>query len=47
MNSNPALISLENIAIEFPKQEGSGVIRIVNGLSFQLPTGDIACLLGP
>ncbi len=47
MNSNPALISLENIAIEFPKQEGSGVIRIVNGLSFQLPKGDIACLLGP
>ena len=47
MNSNPALISLENIAIEFPKQESSGVIRIVNGLSFQLPKGDIACLLGP
>ena len=47
MNSSPALISLENIAIEFPKEEGSGVIRIVNGLSFQLPKGDIACLLGP
>jgi iron(III) transport system ATP-binding protein len=47
MNSNPALIYLENIAIEFPKQDGAGVLRIVDGLSFQLPKGDIACLLGP
>lgn len=47
MNSNAALISLEKIVIEFPKQQGSGVIRIVNGLSFELPKGDIACLLGP
>jgi iron(III) transport system ATP-binding protein len=47
MNSNPTLISLENIAIQFPKQDGSGILEIVNGLSFNLPKGDIACLLGP
>ncbi len=47
MNSNPTLMSLENIAIQFPRQDGSGVIDIAKGLSFNLPQGDIACLLGP
>ncbi|MEN9821247.1 MAG: hypothetical protein RL176_1150, partial [Pseudomonadota bacterium] len=47
MNSNPTLISLENIAIQFPRQDGSGILEIVKGLSFSLPQGDIACLLGP
>ena len=47
MNSNSILISLENIAIQFPKQDGSGILEIVNGLRFSLPQGDIACLLGP
>lgn len=47
MNSNPTLISLENIVIQFPKQDGAGIVEIVKGLSFSLPQGNIACLLGP
>ncbi len=47
MNSNPTLLSLENIAITFPRQDGSGTLEIVKDLSFSLPQDDIACLLGP
>lgn len=47
MNSNPTLLSLENIAIAFPRQDGPGRIEIVKDLSFSLPQDDIACLLGP
>ena len=47
MNSATTLISLENIAIQFPKQDGNGILDVVNDLSFSLPKADIACLLGP
>ena len=47
MNSSTTLISLENIAIQFPKQDGHGILEVVKDLSFRLPKADIACLLGP
>ena len=47
MNSSTTLISLENIAIQFPKQDGHGILEVVKDLSFSLPKADIACLLGP
>lgn len=47
MNAPHPLLSLEEVEIGYPKQDGQGWMRVVHDLNLELQSGGIACLLGP
>jgi iron(III) transport system ATP-binding protein len=47
MNAPHPLLSLAEVEIGYPKQDGQGWMRVVHDLNLELQSGSIACLLGP